>query len=124
MADGDFQAPFIWSAAVFGPGPKRIAMSNLLFLRRCFAYRYAACMEFHKARMLPRGLERNQVRKLARALRDLARNEAWLEGQTLGAHHNDALPAFDSATLVPIGRGSGSAAESASAAITSRAAPA
>jgi hypothetical protein len=56
-------------------------MGNLLFFRRSCAYRFAARAELHKARLLPRGPERNQTRKRASALRDLARDEAWLEGQ-------------------------------------------
>jgi hypothetical protein len=82
-------------------------MSNLLFLRRCFAYRHAARMELHKARALPPGAERNQARKLARALRDLARDEAWLEGQTLRIHRNDARLVTGMVSPVPIGRGHG-----------------
>jgi hypothetical protein len=78
-------------------------MSNLLFIRRCFAYRHAARMELHKARMLPPGAERDQARKLARALRDLARDEAWLEGQTLRTHRSNARLAIGAAPE-PIGR--------------------
>jgi hypothetical protein len=63
-------------------------MSNLLFFSLSSAYRHAARTELHRARMLSPGFERNQARKRARALRDLARNEAWLEGQTLRAHRN------------------------------------
>ena len=55
-------------------------MSNLLFLRRSYAYRHAAAMAFRKARALPMGSERNMARVLARGLSDLARTEAWLEG--------------------------------------------
>jgi len=54
-------------------------MSNLLFLRRTYAYRHAAAA-LRKARALPVGPERNTARVLARGLRDLARTEAWLEG--------------------------------------------
>jgi hypothetical protein len=61
-------------------------MSNLLFFSRSCAYGHAARTELHNARLLPRGSERNQARKRARALRDLARNEAWLEGRTLSMH--------------------------------------
>jgi hypothetical protein len=32
---------------------------------------------------MPLGSERRAARQLARALRDLAKTEAWLEGQTL-----------------------------------------
>jgi len=55
-------------------------MSNLLFLHRSCAYRHAAAATFRKARALPIGSERNVERVLGRALRDLARTEAWLEG--------------------------------------------
>jgi hypothetical protein len=61
-------------------------MSNLLFFRRSCAYRHAARLELRKARALPRGPARNQVLLLAKALRDLARDEAWLEGQTPRLH--------------------------------------
>jgi hypothetical protein len=57
-------------------------MSNLLFFRRSCAYRHAARTELRNARSLPRGMERDQALQRARALRDLARDEAWLEGQT------------------------------------------
>lgn len=57
------------------------AMSNLLFLRRSYAYRHAAVEMMRKARSLPPGSERRATRQVARALKDLARNEAWLEGQ-------------------------------------------
>jgi hypothetical protein len=90
----------------------RIAMNNLLFLRRCFAYRHAARMELQKARMLPPGPERNRARKLARALRDLARNEAWLEGQTLRTHRNEARFAIGAAPTEQIGRAHGPDGES------------
>jgi hypothetical protein len=61
-------------------------MSHLLFFSRSSAYRHAARIELHKARLLLPGSERNRMRKRARALRDLARNEAWLEGQTPRSH--------------------------------------
>jgi hypothetical protein len=57
-------------------------MSALLFLRRSYEYRHAAVAAFRKARAMPIGSERNKVRVLARGLRELARTEAWLEGQT------------------------------------------
>ena len=63
-------------------------MSNLLFFNRSSAYRHAARTELHRARMLLPGFERNQARKRAEALRDLARNEAWLEGQILQTHRS------------------------------------
>jgi hypothetical protein len=56
-------------------------MSNLLFLRRSCEYRHAASNAFRKARAMPIGSERNEARVVARGLRDLARAEAWLEGQ-------------------------------------------
>ena len=56
-------------------------MSNLLFLRRSYEYRHAAVAVFRRARAMPIGSERNTARVLARGLRELARTEAWLEGQ-------------------------------------------
>jgi hypothetical protein len=60
-------------------------MSNLLFLRRSYAYRHAAATALRKARAMPMGPERNTARVLARGLRDLARTEAWLEGDRSNA---------------------------------------
>ena len=57
-------------------------MSNLLFFRRSLAYRNAAAEMMRKARAMPFGPERRAARQLARALKDLAKTEAWLEGQT------------------------------------------
>ena len=57
-------------------------MSNLLFFRRSCAYRSAAADMMRKARAMPMGSERRAARQLARALRDTANTEAWLEGQT------------------------------------------
>jgi hypothetical protein len=62
-------------------------MSNLLFLRRSYEYRYAAATAFRKARALPVGSERDMARVLARGLRDLARTEAWLEGDRSRRQH-------------------------------------
>ena len=56
-------------------------MSNVLFFRRSCAYRSAATEMIRKARTTPPGPERRAARQLARALRDLADTEAWLEGQ-------------------------------------------
>ena len=57
-------------------------MSNLLFLRRSYAYRHASAAAFRNARALPiASEERNAQRVLARGLSELARTEAWLEGQ-------------------------------------------
>jgi hypothetical protein len=69
--------------------PREPSMSNLLFLRRSYAYRYAAAAALRKARSLPVGPERNVERVLARGLRDLAETEAWLEGQR--CHHSQFL---------------------------------
>jgi len=57
-------------------------VSNLLFFRRSLAYRSAAAEMMRKARATPPGSERRAARQLARALKDLAKTEAWLEGQT------------------------------------------
>jgi hypothetical protein len=57
-------------------------VSNLLFFRRSLAYRNAAVEMMRKARAMPLGSERRATRQLARALRDLAKTEAWLEGHT------------------------------------------
>jgi hypothetical protein len=56
-------------------------VSDLLFFRRSCAYRCAAVETLRKARAMPPGSERRAAGKLARALRDLANTEAWLEGQ-------------------------------------------
>jgi hypothetical protein len=56
-------------------------MGNVLFLRRSCEYRHAAVEAFRKARAMPLGSERTVARVLARGLRDVAREEAWLEGQ-------------------------------------------
>ncbi|GAC1628812.1 MAG: hypothetical protein NVS4B4_11610 [Bradyrhizobium sp.] len=57
-------------------------MSNLLFFRRSCAYRSAAVELTRKARDMPLGPARRAARRLARAFNDLAKTEAWLEGQT------------------------------------------
>ena len=62
-------------------------MSNLLFLRRSYAYRSAAAEMMRKARAMPSGPERLAARQLGRALTDLAKTEAWLEGQTPRLRH-------------------------------------
>jgi len=56
-------------------------MGEVVFLYRSLAYRNAAADLLRKARKLPRGAERSATRRYARALRDLARTEAWLEGR-------------------------------------------
>jgi hypothetical protein len=58
------------------------AVSNLLFFRRSLAYRHAALEMMRKARAIPPGPERAHARHLAQALVDMAKTEAWLEGQT------------------------------------------
>src|SRR5690349_8312133 len=57
------------------------AMGKVVFLYRSLAYRNAAADMLRKARKLPRGAERSAARRYARALRELARTEAWLEGR-------------------------------------------
>ena len=64
-------------------------MSNLLFFRRSCAYRCAAVETLRQARAMPPGSERRAARRLARALRDLANTEAWLEGQVPGRRPAD-----------------------------------
>jgi hypothetical protein len=56
-------------------------MGQVVFLYRSLAYRNAAADMLRKARKLPRGAERSAARRYAKALRDLARTEAWLEGR-------------------------------------------
>jgi hypothetical protein len=69
---GDDGADLQWECTV----------SNLLFFRRSYAYRSAAADMMRRARAMPPGPERRAARQLARALRDMANTEAWLEGQT------------------------------------------
>jgi hypothetical protein len=57
-------------------------MSKLLFIRRSLALRHAAIVAMREARAMPVGLERNAARRRARGLKELARTEAWLEGQS------------------------------------------
>ncbi len=57
-------------------------MSNLLFFRRSLVYRHAAIETMRKARAMPAGPDRCATRRFARALAELAKTEAWLEGQT------------------------------------------
>jgi len=60
-------------------------MAKVIFLYRSLAYRNAAAEMLRKARKLPLGGERRAARRYARALRDLARTEAWLEGRIADA---------------------------------------
>jgi hypothetical protein len=64
------------------PSQWEFAVGNLLFFRRSCAYRFAATEMMRHARAMPAGSERRAARRLARALRDMANTEAWLEGQT------------------------------------------
>ncbi|WP_245317200.1 hypothetical protein [Bradyrhizobium manausense] len=57
------------------------AMGKVVFLYRSLAYRNAAADILRKARKLPRGADRSAALRYARALRDLAQTEAWLEGR-------------------------------------------
>jgi hypothetical protein len=57
-------------------------MSNLLFIRRSLALRHAAAMAMREARAMPVGSERSAASRRARGLKELARTEAWLEGQS------------------------------------------
>ncbi len=65
-----------------GISNRSCAVSNLLFFRRSLAYRNAAAEMMGKARAMPLGSERRAARQVAQALKDLAKTEAWLEGQT------------------------------------------
>jgi hypothetical protein len=66
------------------------AMGKVVFLYRSLAYRNAAADMLRKARKLPRGAERSAARRYAKALRDLAKTEAWLEGRV--ADEPQAMP--------------------------------
>jgi len=57
-------------------------MSNLLFIRRSLQLRHAAITAMCQARAMPVGPERTAARRLARGLKECARTEAWLEGQS------------------------------------------
>jgi hypothetical protein len=92
-----FNQVFMRRSCALGDGgsSERAGMSNLAFLRRSDAYRHAAAAAFRKARALPIGSGRNEQRVLARGLKELARTEAWLEGQR--SHHPQFLRAPTSA---------------------------
>ena len=66
---------------------KPAKMSNLLFIRRSLQLRHAAAAAMRKARAMPIGPERIAARRLARGLKEYARTEAWLEGQSSLASH-------------------------------------
>jgi hypothetical protein len=57
-------------------------VGNLLFFRRSLAYRNVAVEMMRKARAMPPGPERRPRVSLHAQLSDLAKTEAWLEGQT------------------------------------------
>jgi hypothetical protein len=67
-------------------------MGNLLFFSLSCAYRHAARLELQAARTLPCGAARNAARQRASALRELEREEAWLEGQVRRAALWSASP--------------------------------
>jgi len=69
-------------------------MGQIVYLYRSLAYRNAAAEILRKARMLPHGSERRAARRYARALRELAQTEAWLEGRV-----SEAPPALQEARL-------------------------
>jgi hypothetical protein len=58
-------------------------MSDLLFIRRSLRLRHAAAAELRRARALPAGSMRDEALRRSRGLMELARTEAWLEGQSL-----------------------------------------
>ncbi|WP_244547651.1 hypothetical protein [Bradyrhizobium sp. OK095] len=68
-------------ARMYGINTGTLDMGKVVFLYRSLAYRNAAADMLRKARHLPRGAERSATRRYAKALRDLARTEAWLEGR-------------------------------------------
>ncbi len=78
-------------------------MGNLVFLRRSYAYRHAAMMVLRRARAMRPGSERTRARVLARGLLDLAKNEAWLEGQRSHPRRMAAGGAGRSGTVGKIG---------------------
>jgi hypothetical protein len=57
-------------------------MSNLLFIRRSLALHHAAVMAMRETRAMPVGPGRSAALRRARGLKELARTEAWLEGQS------------------------------------------
>ena len=65
--------------------PTGFIMGQVIFLYRSLAYRSAAHEILRKARGLPHGSERRTACRYALALRELARNEAWLEGRVSDA---------------------------------------
>jgi hypothetical protein len=76
-------------------------MNNLLFIRRSLALRHAAVMAMREARAMPAGPEQSAARRRARGLKELARTEAWLEGQSpladQSSHHGQRQPAVHTA---------------------------
>src|SRR3982074_2792588 len=66
-----------------GGYPAGVSRGQSAILPSFLCLPHAAVEMMRKARAMPRGSERRAARQLARALRDLAKTEAWLEGQTL-----------------------------------------
>lgn len=66
-------------------------MSDLLFIRRSLRLRHAAAAELRRARALPLGSQRDEAYRRARGLMELARTEAWLEGQSFQASQGSRL---------------------------------
>jgi hypothetical protein len=75
-------------------------MGNLVFLRRSDEYRHAAATALRSARATPSGSERNKLRVRARGLMELARSEAWLEGQR---RHPRGVSSFIATSSSPMG---------------------
>jgi len=53
----------------------------LLYLRKSIELRRKAVEALRKARALPPGPERNELRQVALAYKALSENEAWLSGE-------------------------------------------
>jgi hypothetical protein len=53
----------------------------LLYLRKSIELRRKAVEAVRKARALPPGPERNELRQIALAYKALSENEAWLSGE-------------------------------------------
>jgi hypothetical protein len=55
----------------------------LLYLRKSIELRLKAVEALRKARGLPPGPERNELRQIALAYKALSQNEAWLSGERM-----------------------------------------
>jgi hypothetical protein len=53
----------------------------MLYLRKSLELRAKAIEAVRKARALPPGPERNELRQIALAYKSLSQNEAWLAGE-------------------------------------------